>query len=219
MGILHSYLAIKKLLAVATLLLVSLGAHASSLSIVGGTPITFSGYNPSPNITGTYTSGYTGQLNALAAGVFSATYLGQESGYRNGFSFEDGWFRLGRALNPSSSAYQVSLNEYSAIGSTIYTDVDAGVLDFWFRDSKGGWVGNDGSFYKKASFAILAGQCITSYGCFDYILGFNDSYIGDADYDDFVVGVNLSPVPLPAAVWLFGSALIGFMFVSNRRRV
>lgn len=219
MVFLQSFRAIKILLALVALVLAPIGVHASSLSIVGGTPITFSGYNPSPNITGTYTSGFSGQLNALAAGVFSATYLGQESGYRNGFSFEDGWFRLGRALNPSSSAYQVSLNEYSAIGSTIYTDVDAGILDFWFRDSKGGWVGNDGFSYKHASFAILAGKCITTYGCFDYILGFNDSYIGDADYDDFVVGVNLSPVPLPAAVWLFGSALIGFMFVSNRRRV
>ena len=28
-----------------------------------------------------------------------------------------------------------------------------------------------------------------------------------------------SPVPLPAAAWLFGSALIGFVTISNRRRV
>jgi hypothetical protein len=26
-------------------------------------------------------------------------------------------------------------------------------------------------------------------------------------------------VPLPAAAWLFGSALLGFMTVSNRRKV
>jgi hypothetical protein len=33
----------------------------------------------------------------------------------------------------------------------------------------------------------------------------------------FVAGP--SPVPLPAAVWLFGSALVGFVTVSNRRRI
>lgn len=31
--------------------------------------------------------------------------------------------------------------------------------------------------------------------------------------------VSLNPVPLPAAVWLFGSALLGFVSLSNRRKV
>jgi hypothetical protein len=30
---------------------------------------------------------------------------------------------------------------------------------------------------------------------------------------------SVSAVPLPAAAWLFGSALLGFMTVSNRRKV
>ena len=30
---------------------------------------------------------------------------------------------------------------------------------------------------------------------------------------------SISAVPLPGAVWLFGSALVGFMFASNRRKV
>jgi hypothetical protein len=46
------------------------------------------------------------------------------------------------------------------------------------------------------------------------LLGFNDSYTGDADYDDFVVGVNFvsAPVPEPEtyAMLLAGLALIGF---------
>lgn len=39
---------------------------------------------------------------------------------------------------------------------------------------------------------------------------------GSNDSDGFV---NVSAVPLPAAAWLFGSALFGFMMVSNRRKV
>lgn len=208
----------KKLLALFAMLVASAAASASALQIVDPQPVSFTGYNPSPNVTGTYTAGWLGQLEALAAGTLSATYLGQESGYKNGFSFQEGWFRLGRALTGASA--QVSLNEYSAIGTTIESEVGAGVFDFWFRDNKGGWIGNDGLSYKKASFAILDGKCLTTYGCFDFILGFDDSGGGlDRDFDDFVVGVNLTPVPLPAAAWLFGSALFGFMMLSNRRKI
>jgi len=58
---------------------------------------------------------------------------------------------------------------------------------------------------------------------FQYLLGFNDSWAGDKDFDDLVVGVNFTPspapIPLPAAAWLFGSVLFGFISLSNRRRV
>lgn len=42
-----------------------------------------------------------------------------------------------------------------------------------------------------------------------------------ADYEKLVVGEKLtpSPVPLPAAGWLFGSALVGFVAISSRRRI
>jgi len=37
--------------------------------------------------------------------------------------------------------------------------------------------------------------------------------------DEAIVDANVSPVPLPSAVWLFGSALIGFIGMSRRTRV
>jgi hypothetical protein len=52
------------------------------------------------------------------------------------------------------------------------------------------------------------------------IIGFNDNGVptdGDSDYDDIVVA--MSQVPLPSAFWLFGSALIGFVTLANRRKV
>lgn len=213
---------VNKILVILALLL-PFSAQASYLSIVDGSEVQITGYyNPSPAITGPYTEGTLGKLNALSNGVFSATYLGQESGYNTGFSFEKTGYRLGKAINSQTANYDIALNEYSTIGHTIYTDVLSGILDFWFRDDHGGYVGNDGLKYRKgSSFAILeADKCITTYGCFNYILGFDDSGGGlDRDYDDFVVGVNLSPVPLPAAVWLFASALMGFVVLSNRRKV
>lgn len=35
----------------------------------------------------------------------------------------------------------------------------------------------------------------------------------------FIAGPEVSTVPLPAAAWLFGSALLGFVSLSNRRKV
>jgi hypothetical protein len=32
-------------------------------------------------------------------------------------------------------------------------------------------------------------------------------------------GTGLNPVPVPAAVWLFGTALMGFVGMSRRRKV
>ena len=45
-----------------------------------------------------------------------------------------------------------------------------------------------------------------------------DGY-GDVDFDDMVVRVDVSAVPLPATVWLFGTALLGFIGISRRTTV
>jgi hypothetical protein len=43
----------------------------------------------------------------------------------------------------------------------------------------------------------------------------------DKTADSFTlnVGADLNPVPVPAAIWLFGTALVGFIGVSRRRKV
>lgn len=56
------------------------------------------------------------------------------------------------------------------------------------------------------------------------IVGFNDnerSKYGyyDSDYDDIIIAMRqISPVPLPAAAWLFGSALLGFGLTRYKRK-
>lgn len=53
----------------------------------------------------------------------------------------------------------------------------------------------------------------------DYILAWEDLLGGgDRDYQDFVAVVqDVTPVPLPTAVWLFASGLIGLVGVARRR--
>lgn len=53
----------------------------------------------------------------------------------------------------------------------------------------------------------------------DYLLAWEDLRNGgDLDFQDFVVAVkDIQPVPLPAALWLFASGLIGLAGVARRR--
>ena len=161
--------------------------QAGALVIDNASKISFSGYNGQPAmVTGAQSKGFWGSLVAATAGIFSATYLGNESGYVNSFKFGTG---------------SGTLFESSALGTTISQSVGAGLLNFSFLDNAGsGHVFSNGDQQQKPfGFAIMRGQT-NKYGTFDYLLGFNDSYRGDADYDDFVVGVNftsMAPVPEP----------------------
>jgi hypothetical protein len=52
------------------------------------------------------------------------------------------------------------------------------------------------------------------------ILASGDFYFKNARLDlDYKTADCPPPVPLPAAAWLFGSALLGFVSLSNRRKV
>lgn len=197
-------------------------ASASGLYIDGlSGPLVINGYNPAP-ATANYTSGYFGKVMASSPGTVTATYLGQESGYVNSYSLD---FFSNMLLESHTPGTEVS---------ALITGAAPILLDFSFntKNNSGNYIGEvaNGNVFSvnSPSFAILgnylASQTATIAGqarTFDYILGFNDSYTGDADFDDFVVGINFKPsvVPLPAAAWLFGSALFGFMMVSNRRKV
>jgi hypothetical protein len=223
-------------------------AQASMLSIANPSGIlSISGYNGQPaSVTGVKQFIKTGSLVAITPGNISFTFLGQVGGYLDSFKFNDG---------------SGTLTESNPLGTTITSAIDAGTVAVSFMDdvNRDGVVddtftngttetsafgfgilmdqGSDGSFTYAQDATIPSGPNAGTQ-TFDYLLGFNDSFIatgskpGDADYDDFVVGVNFvssltdpplndapSPVPLPAAAWLFGSALMGFMSWSNRRNV
>jgi hypothetical protein len=181
-------------------------AQAGTLEVINPSSILFNNYDGQPaSITGAENSGLFGYLSATSAGQFIATYLGNESGYVNSFLFGIGG----------------TLLESNSLGKTISMSVGPGTVGFSFSDNQG--TGSAHTFSNGQSqtpilgFAIMKGQT-NNYGTFDYILGFNDSYTGDADYDDFVVGVKfVSAVPEPQtyAMLLVGLGLIGF---TARRR-
>jgi len=187
------------------ILSLTVGVAQAALQIVNPSAIGFSGYDGEPaTVTGLLSSGQWGALSTSTAGTFYATYLGNESGYDNIFASFDGGIQ--------------ALFESSAIGTTVSTGVNAGIIPFAFLDSTGSFFFNGSNQTPVLGFAIMEGQK-NQYGDFDYIVGFNDSFSSDADYDDFVVGVKFvtSAVPEPEtyAMMLIGIGMVGF---TARRR-
>ena len=183
------------------------------LFIQNGSTKTFSGYDGQPKeITGSESKGSFGSLATKSAGTVFATYLGNESAYNDSFKLSNG----------------ATLTENNKIGDTISAVVGAGTIGFTFFDDHSGSFANGASQGTILGFIILDGDIKDKYsklyGNFEYLLGFNDSSKGDADYDDFVVGINFVCAPATAvpepesyAMMLAGLGLMGF--VAKRRKV
>ncbi len=168
--------------------------------------ITFSAYD-NTILTGAVSSGSFGQLLADVAGTITFTYIGEESGFKNRFALViDG---------PN-----LVLNETGTPGVTsVSSFIDAGLVKFRFIDTSTNpnTVFNNGQISEPTlGFALLN---VTGALPGEFFFGFNDSFTGDADYDDIVVKATFSAVPVPAALPLMATALGLFGFGASRRRV
>lgn len=201
----------KRLLFVFALAAVSATAGAQ-VTFTGGTDITsIAGYNPDGSAGSIVDPG--GVENAsitTSAGVMTATFLGFEAVDKNTYGF---------------SAGSGMLSNNGMLNSTETGFTSAGMLNFTFADmTTGTTVGNGGNASSAyTSYAVLgsfADGSFTPYtmgGLYDIVLGFNDGARVDADYDDMVVGLRVTPVPEPEtyALMLAGIGAVGFM---RRRR-
>ncbi|HSI38763.1 MAG TPA: PEP-CTERM sorting domain-containing protein [Methylotenera sp.] len=159
--------------------------------------VLFKNYDGEPkSVTGSRSVGLSGSLWASGTVQITATYLGSESTYADSFT-------LGG----------LSLTE-GTVGASITQIFSAGLVNFSFSDPYTTFSnGTDNGKY--TGFVFLKGN-----SDYDFLIAFNDSAKVDADYDDFVVGINYvcSPVPEPEtyAMLLAGLGLMGF--TASRRR-
>jgi len=68
----------------------------------------------------------------------------------------------------------------------------------------------DGTWYEDSSYSLQGGSSDSYQINFD---GFNEGL----EVMGSTIGVDLQPVPVPAAVWLFGSGLMGLAAIARRR--
>lgn len=136
------------------------------------------------------------------------TYLGSESGFNNVLHN----FYVGDSKLFEGSSY--------AIGSSVSgTTTTAGYLNFAFEGSSGNFANNlTGAWSPYASVGLIGSNKVVGSNTYSFVLGYNDSFTGDADYDDFVIGVNIAPIPEPEtyAMLIAGLGLMGF--VARRRK-
>ncbi len=114
---------------------------------------------------------------------------------------KDQWYELTFAYSPRIQQYA------STNGIAVYwndTKLEA-------IEQKGDFVKPLENLWSLYTFSVLGtgGNDVLRFAAF----GTEDSLGGNLD------DVRLSAVPLPAAAWLFGSALVGFVVMSNRKNI
>lgn len=181
-------------------------AEAATLSYVGSNTVTLNNFDLSgstglTNGTKVFREKYAGQglfLNGPANLTF--TYLGSEAGHTN-------LFRI-----PSPS--QVFKTKLNLVGDQAQlNNVSGGLLNFSFFDLVAclGIKNGEGSYDHKNAIGVFMESAMSA------ILLFND--LGnDKDYDDMAVRVQISAVPIPAALPLLATALAGMGYVARRRK-
>jgi len=133
------------------------------------------------------------------------TFLGREAAYTDTFTAGGMSFT----------------NKSVPIGYSISFDAAAGLLDFSFSD-KTGAVAANGEVFDTTSplgWGVLEGAT-SSYGAFDYIVGFNDT-APHKDFDDMLIGITVMPVsavPEPETYAMMLAGLGGVGLVAYRRR-
>lgn len=151
---------------------------------------------------GLYTAGYAGMLSTTQTTDVQFTFLGKVAGFQNNLANYVG----GMAMDDST------------VGATSVIEGVNGRVQFGFTTSTvaGNIVNGEqnntfiGMAYLNADFWNAI------YGTdFDFLIGYNDPFDGNADFDDYVVGVKA--VPVPAALPLMASAL-GMFGIARRRK-
>jgi hypothetical protein len=203
----------------AVALLAATSASASYVVTAGGTPVLGEGLTTSVagatvvdfNSSLVNPSGYTG--GAVKNGSLSGNWASPPGDTSNYFSVGPSTSTPGTVLLNSLSQYF----GYFGGSPDTYNSVE-----LWRDTTK--LATFNGSYL--ASVVPLAADGNWASGAYWNIWASNSSeyfnkvlFVSSTNAFETDNHASLSAVPLPAAAWLFGSALLGFMTVSNRRKV
>lgn len=161
------------------------------------------------------------QLRVTQDGFVDLYFVGAESGFNNSFTAQSG------ALSGNNKGFLTESNEafnFSGYaGFTVAVSAND-ILDFSFTSSGvtalkpvDNFSGNNlqglGIYFSSIQSGALQ----------QVLLGYDDQTINDDDdFEDMLIRADFRPtsvVPLPAAIWLFGSGLVGLIGFSKRGTV
>ncbi len=179
-------------------------AQAATFNIIGGSDYTlptsggvYDPYPATPGLGAGATVRHNAVLELTGPGRVTFTLMGYEAGDTNEFRVSDAlvFTNKGGAQAPFT------------------LDLGAGNLPLAFRHVPSGASAVNGEPTKgfHPSIALFRLSDTSVYALF------NDGYTGDKDYDDMIVRVDVSQVPLPAAAWLLIAGLGGLGLASRRR--
>ena len=159
---------------------------------------------------------YDNDLAAMKRGTANGRDNGANAlGANDGDFFElgyEGWaeFTFGTSFDTSVTIFEVTF----------------GTVANWYEEAEVWVKGGAGAFNFAGTISNAAAQgggsvSLIGFGVLDTVKLIDNSPVrpntttGGFDVD----AVRVSPVPIPAAAWLFGSALLGFFGVSRRRKL
>lgn len=129
----------------------------------------------------------------------------------------------GAQPNNSTNSCQPSSDDNVTVGEYLefVFDEDVVVDNLWFNNNHdGGFGAGDQVKINGVSYAVATGYAGGANGIGSFMVAAGDVLKIEYDNEEFYVsGMAVSAVPVPAAVWLFGSALLGFVGLGRRTNV
>ncbi len=196
-------------------------ASATGLSIIGGAAGTIPGGAVVNDALGPLSLAnplggfYGSRIDLKGPAKVTFTLLGWEAGFANVFNGPGGSF------STEGNAGHLSNLEFDAGGiASFMTVLGAGPIAFSFVSPLG--VAANGTNPLNVpgvvNFFATFGDATATMG--DSLYLFLDDLGGgdDDNHDDLVVRIDVTPVPLPAGIWLFGTALGGLGLLGRKRR-
>jgi hypothetical protein len=160
----------------------------------------------------------SGYLTVDMDGFVTFRLIGAEAAYVNTFTVTE---------HPSLTTSSITeLGDpmlgfnFDGIGASITIAVTAGErLDFQFsNNTNGNTVDNTDDQGRLYDLGIVYDFAPASLD--QLVLAYDDQFSissVDDNHDDMLIRADFSPVPVPAAVWLFGSGLIGLAGIARKR--